>query len=138
MPTVTYKKVVSDASLKNLLERIANHLDKDIIVHSGDRGHVPTGGSKTSLHLQHRAADFHIQKMTDSDGFKLLKQDYKTLFDADEEWEVIHHGKFTETEAEHLHIGRYGNGRKGKVKFKTEGLSAATRGRYNVEVQSLT
>lgn len=138
MPTVTYRRTVSDDILKTLLQRIADHLNKDISVHSGDRGHIPQGSSRGSLHMQHRAADLHIQGVTDQESFRLLNQDYNTLFDATEEWEVIHHGPFTETEGEHIHIGRYGNGRRGSVRFKTEGLTRATRGDYSVTVRNLT
>lgn len=111
MPTVTYNKAVSDSNVKTIMQRIANRLEKNISVHSGDRHHVPSGGSTSSLHLHHRAADFHIQGTSDRDGFAALKARYNELFDASEAYEVIHHGKYTKTEAEHLHVGRYGDGR---------------------------
>lgn len=130
MPTVTYSKTVSDGNVKSILQRIANQLGKNISVHSGDRHHVPHGGSTTSLHLQHRAADLHIQGMSDHDGFAVLKSHYNDLFDSSEAYEVIHHGRYTETEAEHLHIGRYAEGRKGYVDFKIEGDTPATSGNY--------
>lgn len=65
MRNVTYKKTVSDDNVKTILQRIANKLGKNITAHSGDRSHVPHGGSTKSLHLQHRAADLHIQGLSD-------------------------------------------------------------------------
>lgn len=138
MPTVTYNRRVSDEALRNLLQRIADHLNRNITVHSGDRGSLPRGSNRGSLHLQHRAADFHIQNMPDQEGFRLLRQDYNSVFDAAEEWEFIHHGRFTETEGEHLHIGRYGNNRRGNVRFKIEGRTQATSGNYATEIVAIT
>lgn len=131
MPTVTYQKNVSDNNVKTVLQRIADSFGANITVHSGDRNFVPGGGSKTSLHLQNRAADFHIQGYTDAQGFDAIKAKFDQIFDASEAYEFIRHGTHTATGGPHLHIGRYGNGRKGYVKFKTEGLSAATKGNYN-------
>lgn len=131
MPTVTYLKTVSDNNVKIVLQRIADNLGKNISVHSGDRTSIVQGSSKSSLHIHKRAADFHIQGISDAAGFKLLKEKFNDLFDADEAYEMIHHGQHTATGGEHLHLGRYGNGRKGYVKFKTEGLSPATKGNYN-------
>lgn len=130
MATVTYLKTVSDGNVKTILQRIATRLNKNITVHSGDRNHVPRGGSTRSLHLQHRAADLHIQGLSDANGFAMLKTHMNEIFDATEAYEVIHHGKYTETEAEHLHIGRYAGGRRGYVDFKLEGEIPSTRGNY--------
>jgi hypothetical protein len=131
---VKYTKGVSDDHLKTVLQRIAEFLKKDITVHSGDRGHVPQGGSRTSLHLQHRAADFHITGLADAQAFKELKKAVQTgaaqLFDATEGYEFIHHGPHTETEGEHLHLGHYQDRYPGLVVFKTEGLTKATSGDY--------
>lgn len=130
MPTVTYLKNVSDNNVKTILQRIANSLGKDITVHSGDRTTIVKGSSQASLHIQKRAADFHIKGVSDAQGFKLIKGKTNELFDANEAYEFIHHGVYTATGGEHLHLGRYGNGRKGYVKFKTEGLSPNTKGNY--------
>ncbi len=134
MATVKYTKGVSDDHLKTVLQRIADFLKKDVSVHSGDRGHVPQGGSRTSLHLQHRAADFHITGLTDEQAFKELKKAVKSglaqLFDATEGYEFIYHGPHTETEAHHLHLGHYAAKHSGFVVFKTEGLTKETSGVY--------
>ena len=108
-------------------------LNKNIAVHSGDRpvAQKVKGSRSTSLHVAMRAADLHIVGLSDRAGFAFLKEKYNEVFDATEAYEVIHHGPHTATEAEHLHIGRYGNGRSGYVKFKAEGLTPATRGNYN-------
>lgn len=138
MPTVTYNRAVSDDNVKTILQRIANQMGKNISVHSGDRHHVPSGGSTTSLHLQHRAADLHVQGTTDGEAFTALKAHYNDFFDSGEAYEVIHHGRYTETEAEHLHIGRYGENRRGYVDFKIEGDTLATKGNYRSERKMFT
>ncbi|WP_434387848.1 transglycosylase SLT domain-containing protein [Melittangium boletus] len=134
MANVKYTKSVSDEHLKTVLQRIADFLKKDITVHSGDRGHVPEGGSRTSLHLQHRAADFHVVGLADDQAFKQLKTAVKNgqarLFDAVDGYEFIYHGPHTETEAAHLHLGHYQGKYSGFVVFKTEGLTQATAGEY--------
>jgi hypothetical protein len=133
VPKVTYTRNVSDEHLKAVLQRIADFLKKDVTVHSGDRGHVPQGGSRTSLHLQHRAADFHISGLSDEQAFKALKSGVAQIFDATHGYEFIYHGPHTETEAHHLHLGHYAGKYTGLVVFKTEGLTKATRGEYTPE-----
>lgn len=58
MADVTYVKTVSDANVRAVIQRIANALNRNIRVHSGDRNFVPGGGSRTSLHLVKRAGIF--------------------------------------------------------------------------------
>lgn len=138
MPTVSYQKRVSDTNVRTILQRIADLLGKNITVHSGDRDHVPSGGSRSSLHLAHRAADFHIQGLSDADGFAALRRLINQAFDASEAYELIIHGQHTATGGPHLHIGRYGNNRGGYVDFKTEGLTPASRGNYSRDRRNIT
>ena len=136
-PKVVYKKTVSDVSLKLLLVRVAEILGSDITVHSGDRDHIPKGGAKKSLHLPGRAADFHAVGITDAVAFERLKDHKDRLADKApiNRFQVLRHGPYTKTEAPHLHIGDYhliraevkGTG----VEFWTEGLTAATKGKYS-------
>ena len=88
MAKVTYLKTVSDSNLKVILQRIANLLDKDINVHSGDRpiGQQVKGSSSKSLHVAERAADFHIKGMTDTQGFTYFKSNMNQIFDQTEAW----------------------------------------------------
>lgn len=130
MADVTYVKTVSDANVRAVIQRIANALSRNIRVHSGDRNFVPGGGSRTSLHLAKRAADFHINGVTDAEGFRLIKAKFNELFDAAEAYEMILHGEHTATGGPHLHLGRYGNGRSGYVDFKVEGTTPALKGNY--------
>ncbi len=135
MPTVTYTKKVSDENVKTILQRIANQIDKDITVHSGDRPPAYNrnikGSNSGSLHTANRAADLHVKGVSDKQVFTFLKSKYNDIFDSSEAYEVIHHGPYTATGGEHIHIGRYGNGRSGYIKFKAEGLTPATKGNYN-------
>jgi hypothetical protein len=91
---------------------------------------VPSGGSKTSLHLSKRAADFSVTGETLEAAFQSIKDKRKDIFDADKKYECIHHGSHTETSGAHLHIGRFETG--AGVDFKTEGLTADTKGKSTV------
>ena len=88
---VIYKRKVSDRNIKIVLQRIATQLNRSIKVHSGDRGYLPKGSSRRSLHLRHRAADFHISGMSDSNGYKWIKTNYNKIFDIDYAYEMIYH-----------------------------------------------
>ena len=138
MPTVTYEKNVSDRNVRAILQRIADTLNKNINVHSGDRNYVPSGGSRSSLHLAHRAADFHVSGLSDSSAFASVRELMNQIFDATEAYEFIIHGEHTSTGGPHLHVGRYGNSRGGYVDFKTEGLTRGTRGDYSRDRRTVT
>ena len=136
MPSVTYLKTVSDKNLHVILQRIADFLNKDIRVHSGDRpaSQNVKGSSSGSLHVAHRAADFHISGMTDTEGFAYFKSNMNKIFDQTEAYEVIQHRPGGATEGPHLHIGRYGMGskgyRSGYIDFKLDGLEFKKQ--YNI------
>lgn len=138
MANVTYLKTVSDSNLRVVIQRIANLLDKDITVHSGNRpvSQQVKGSSSKSLHVAKRAADFHIKGMTDTQGFTYFKLNMNQIFDQTEAWEVIQHRPGGATEGPHLHIGRYGNDKRGYVQFKQDGLEYGKK--YNVETVPFT
>lgn len=124
-------KTVSDEAVKEVLNRIATELGNDVIVTSGDRGHVPQGGSGTSHHLQHRAVDFYVRSMTLATVFSKLKEKKDNIFHADKRYQVIHHGNHTSTGGQHLHVGRYETGT--GVRWCTEGLTADSAGVYSCQ-----
>lgn len=136
MPKVTYLKTVSDQNLHTILQRIADLLGKDIAVHSGDRPGTQQvkGSNPGSLHVAHRAADFHIKGITDTQGYAFFKENMNKIFDQTEAYEVIQHRPGGATEGPHLHIGRYGEGAKGQrsgyIDFKLDGLEYGKH--YNV------
>jgi hypothetical protein len=134
---VHYSKPVSDIELQLIIKRIAECGGTTITVHSGDRDFRAKGSPKKSLHLHHRAADVHASGLTDTDLFELLRAKKDEIFNSVvHRYQVIHHGKFTETEGEHVHIGDYhqikalvvGLG----VSFFVEGMSPATKGKYDL------
>jgi len=133
MGTVTYQKKVSDTDLHQVLQRMSDVYGKDITVHSGDRDDVPAGGSKTSLHLVGRAADFHISGLEDQEVFQSMRQHLAQVFTRSEGYEFIRHGVHTATTGPHLHLGHYPAKNQGKVIFKTEGLTPDTKGHYSPE-----
>lgn len=110
---VNYNGVrVSDATLRRTLKRIADRFGWTINITSGDRDYVPPGGSPTSLHLRHRAADFHVAGVADSRVFSHLRGLRHGLLQRD--YEVIWHGPHTQTTGPHVHLGRYADNRPSK------------------------
>jgi muramidase (phage lysozyme) len=130
---VTYQKATSDAHLKVVMERISELLGKTVVVHSGDRDYVPPGGSTTSLHLAHRAVDFHVPELSDSFMLDKIRANYSRLLDKTEGYELIRHGDYTETGGPHLHLGHFAGAHAGKVLLKFEGLTPSTKGSYSLE-----
>src|SRR5262245_36348446 len=129
MATVHYNnKQVSDANVREVLQTIANLYEKHVTVTSGDRHQaLSVGGKKKSLHLQKRAADFHVVGVLDKVVYRDLKVYASMIFDWTQGYEVIMHGPHTETMGAHLHIGHYpGKRHTGRVLFKTEGLTQKT------------
>ena len=136
-PSVTYRKHVSDIQLQLVLGRIAEILGYALTVHSGDRDFRPKGSPGKSLHLHHRAADFHVSGLTDQQAFDVLRRKRSELGPLPiHRLQIIHHGRYTETEGEHLHIGDYaliralalGPG----VTFLNEGTTPQTTGHYSI------
>src|SRR5215469_16652825 len=97
--SVLYRKSVSDVELQLILRRIADCLKTNLTVHSGDRDFRPKGSPRNSLHLSHRAADIHAEGLSDDALFNQLQLKKAEIFSsAVHRYQVIHHGKFTETE----------------------------------------
>lgn len=94
---------VSDPAIVKILEDLSGYFAEPVVVTSGDRSHVPQGGSTTSLHLKGRAVDFHVKGVSDRLVFEALKD--QRLFDKG--YEVIRHGQYTVTGGPHIHIGHY-------------------------------
>lgn len=133
MPRVIYRDAVSDSHVRIILQRIADFFGQDVTVTSGDRDSVVRGSRRTSLHLAHRAADFHVAGVPDARVYQTLGQNIARIFDRAEGYELIHHGRHTSTTGEHMHVGHYAAGRHaGTVLFKTEGLTPGTGGNYTV------
>jgi hypothetical protein len=142
-PGVTFKKVVSDLYIHRMLNAIAEQLGRDITVHSGDRHHVPKGGARKSHHLEGRAADFHVAGLPDADAFAALMSvaDRLPTF-PDQRFNLIHHGPYTATEGEHLHLGHYSILEKSaapwSLVFRVEGLTPTGKNQYPVVGHSRT
>lgn len=126
---------VSDERVRETLERIADALGRGIVVTSGDRGHVPTGGAKDSLHLIHQAADFHCNGLTDAQAFQWIRMKRQEIFGRASglgfRFQIIHHGSHTITQGEHIHLGHVSESRHGQLRgFVVEGLTSSTKGKY--------
>jgi len=125
---------VTNPLVKQKLTEISiQHASNTVNVTSGDRDFVPTGGSKTSAHLDGNAADFHVQGFTDSQVDANLKSSdspVKTGFN------VIQHGPDTATEGAHVHIDTENKGGpNAPTRFEHEGMSPETTGHYSVDPQ---
>jgi len=137
---VYYSHAVSDDHLHAVLLRAAQVLRADVRVTSGDRDKaLKVGGKNRSLHLQHRAADFHMTSLTDAMVFRNLQTHGQDIFFPGIAYELIHHGPYTETMGEHVHLGNYPVGRLTGVHCKEEGLTEAGKGHYpTVRVINIT
>jgi hypothetical protein len=137
MATVDYSgKTVTDEEVKTTIQAIADVLEKNIIVTSGDRNQpLDVGGKEKSLHLSKRAIDFHIEGLDDGTAYQQIKVYSYFIFSSKHSYEFIWHGPYTETSGQHLHIGRYGSATIGYVNCKKEGVTAAGKGSYPTEIK---
>ena len=136
MPTVNFNgKAVSDSEIKVVLQAIADYFERDVNVTSGDRKTaLDMGGKGKSLHLQNRAADFHVEGYDDGTAYMHIKVFSSAMFSKLHGYEFIWHGPHTETTGQHLHLGRYGSATTGYVKFKKEGITTDGKGRYKLDI----
>jgi len=120
---------ISDTDIVQVLDKISDKIGK-IWVTSGDRGHVPKGGSKTSRHLHHMAADFVPEAFLPvmKEKFKIIFNNRNLIFTTGHRYEFIWHGEHTNTGGSHFHIGRFSKGT--GVNFRVEGLTKETSGKY--------
>lgn len=132
MADVTYNgKTVSDENVKTILSRVAEKLNADVNVSSGDRtAALSVGAGNKSHHLSGRAADFHVTGLSDEDAFKKIQEKKSDIFDIDKKYQVIWHGPHTGTMGQHVHIARYETGT--GVEFFTEGTTKETKDTYTV------
>ncbi len=136
VPGIDYlKHTISDEKLRGKLREIAKTIGFDIKIKSGDRCYSPKGSAKGSLHLKKRAADIQIDSHSYLEAFMFLRNNKDAIFFPYESYQIILHGKYTCTEAEHIHIGRYEVGDKdyGKgILFFVEGITQEKRKIYDL------
>jgi hypothetical protein len=120
---------VSDAAIRACLERIADATGRVITVTSGDKDFVPSGGAKNSDHLHKRAADFHLEGLTDEVAFDEVRSKRSAIFSEPMIFQVIRHGPHTQTQGPHIHLGEPAAGSP-RCGFWTEGLTPSTKGHY--------
>jgi hypothetical protein len=129
MAKVIYmSKRVSDDNLRQVLERIAVVLDHDIVVKAGDRSRVVNGTvAETSL-LRKPAVDFTAHGITLQHVFDTLRRNKTAIFDRGRRYQVILHGRFTDTAQPQIHVERLVSGP--ALVWFTEGLTRSNTGRY--------
>lgn len=131
------RHMVSDQQLRDVLENIAMETGHCVRVTSGDRNFIPKGSSSTSLHNIKEAVDFHIEGLTDEEGFTQLRLRRTEIFGPTTglgfRFQIIRHGVHTETGGPHLHLGYVPLGRTtNSMGYLTEGLTPASKGTYRV------
>lgn len=103
---------VSDPVVRRELQEIADFFGSTVVLTSGDRNHVPPGGSRTSLHLVGRAADFYVEGISLTDAFNRIRAS-GILNDGN--FEFINHlgvcNGGPATIPAHLHLGHYSTNR---------------------------
>jgi hypothetical protein len=109
-------KTVSDPVVRKALQRLADFVKGTVTVTSGDRDYVPQGGSRTSWHLQKKAADFKVEGQPLETTFNILRANAGAILPEDT-FEVIWHGQNTNTGGPHLHLG---NRAPGSTQWKIE------------------
>ncbi|XP_064609280.1 uncharacterized protein LOC135473359 [Liolophura sinensis] len=120
--TVDFRgKHVSDAIVKQKLHEIADYFGTRLWVTSGDRN-----GNGHSHHDVGRAADFWLDGW---DSGKAIFDRLRSSGILDTDFQVIWHGSMTCTSGEHIHIGRYGDGR--RTCWVNEGISRSSVCVYN-------
>jgi RHS repeat-associated protein len=116
---------VSDPAVRGELMHISLYFGLPVEVTSGDRVTVlPVGAKDRSLHLQFRAADFHVGGLSDKEAFASMRSAH--LIDGG--FGLLRHGAFSETGAAHLHLEHRYSSAPGT--YGVEGLTRATRGVY--------
>ena len=123
---------VSNGRVKSALSAISQQFGSaPVEVTSGDRDFIPKGGSVTSAHLDHNAADFHVSGSSDSrvdSELRSVDSPVKTGFN------VIQHGTYTATEGPHMHIDTENpRGANAPTRFEHEGMSPKTSNHYSVD-----
>ena len=129
MPVSYNGYVVSDPQVRAELDKIAEVTGREVQVTSGDRNFVPRGGARNSDHLHKRAADFHLQGLTDEAAFAVLRTNAPTLFGKPMIFQLIRHGPHTQTQGAHIHLGRPAEGSP-RCGIWTEGLTPGNKGLY--------
>ena len=121
---------VSDPDIQAMLEKIADLTGRVVNVTSGDRDFVPAGGARNSDHLKKRAADFHLEGLTDEAAYAEIKTKRSAIFGASMAFQLIRHGPHTQTQGAHIHLGQPQAGSP-RCGFWTEGLTPADKGHYH-------
>lgn len=104
-------------------------------VTSGDRDFIPPGSTPDSPHNEKKAADFHVEGVSDTAVFMKLRRDAKSPIAFG--FRLIQHGKFTVTSGPHLHLDKRNGPQRSEApkkhsKFVLEGAvrTRRLRGRY--------
>jgi hypothetical protein len=126
-------KNVTDEEVKNVLRAIATTLGRNVNVTSGNRRKpLDVGAGKGSPHLYGRAADFHVEGLTDELAYQKIKKFHESIFAGAYSYQLLWHGPYTETTGQHIHISRSYKS-DGSVQCVKEGDRPENRKKYWTE-----
>jgi len=84
---------ITDEEVKNVLQAIAEVLGRNVNVTSGNhRKPLDVGAGKGSPHLHGRAADFHVQGLTDEIAYQKIKKFHESIFARGYGYQLLWHG----------------------------------------------
>ncbi len=127
-------KNITDEEVKNVLQAIADTLGRNVNVTSGDRRKpLDVGAGKGSPHLFGRAADFHVQGLTDEIAYQKIKKFHESIFASGFGYQLLWHGPYTETTGQHIHISRFNGSTSGTVQCVKEGDRPENKKKYWTE-----
>jgi hypothetical protein len=101
--TVSSKKPIADAVLRNELQTVADTFGWDVTVIGSETNVVPPGARKKNLKLQNQGVAFHVAGVTNDKVFAAL-QSWGGLGKG---YEVIEYGPLAKGRSSRVHIGRF-------------------------------
>jgi len=101
--TVSSKKPIPDAVLRNELQTVADTFGWDVTVIGSETNVVPPGAQKKNLKLQKQGVAFHVAGVTNDKVFAAL-QSWGGLGKG---YEVIEYGPLAKGRSSRMHIGRF-------------------------------
>lgn len=129
MATVKFMNIrISDEDIRDVLVRIATILNHDIVVRAGDRSRQVNGTVVQGRLLRRPAVDFTVGGIPERFVFDTIRRHKAEIFDSNRAYQIILHGKFTETGRSQIHVERLASGR--GLSWFTEGTIRTNAGQY--------
>ena len=129
MPKVHYRHhKVGDENLRAVLDRVAAALDHNITITAGERSRTVNGTMVETSLRRKPAADFSLGGVPLRHAFDTMRRKKADIFDGDKRYQVILHGRYSETGRGQIHVERLIAGP--SLVWFAEGETRRTAGRY--------